>query len=141
MKLKPFLILLSTALVASCGGSTSIQQNEITINKYEPTYPSRYEEKIKEYLKYSLKDFDTMKGFQITSTPKIGVLNYGAFRKGPEGKIFGNKQYFACASFNAKNSYGGYVGYKNNAFFFDNGEITQMINARYNGGDLDDWEC
>ena len=140
---KLLLILFVAASVAACSGSVNEQSVTSALTPYEPIYPENYEAKIKEYLKYSLKDYDSMKGFKVTSKPKIGLFNYGAFMKGPEGKNFGNRLYFACATYNAKNSYGGYIGYKVSAYFFDAGILIRAGEGDRNPEDFgtSDWKC
>ena len=88
---------------------------------------NNYEKEILFYLKTVLKDPDSLKAFKIISKPQKGFLNYGAFSKGPAGKRFGNPMWYVCASYNAKNSYGAYVGSKTYAFFFYNSKVVRSV--------------
>ena len=117
------------ATLIGCGGGQEVEVNP----DYEPGYPNNYQEQIKHRLKITLKDPDSIKGLEITK-PKVGLWNYGAFVKGPEGKNWGNRHYYACATYNAKNSYGGYVGYKTQTFFFDSegASIKHVFDNGYN---------
>ena len=117
--------------VASCGARTT-DPSEQNTSTYEPSYPADYETQIKKHLLARLKDPDSVQGLTVTE-PKIGLLNYGAFRKGPEGKTFGNRHYYACVKYNAKNSFGGYVGYQTHTYFFDatGSTIQQVFESGY----------
>lgn len=134
-----FLLLIISVLLVSCG--TTSNQDLASSEPYTPTYPKNYEASIKQYLKFALKDYDSMKGFEITKKPSIGTLNYGAFKRGPEGKNFENKVFYVCAMYNAKNSMGGYVGYKPYAFFFEGEEMVNSILVQEYSGTLGNWSC
>tara|TARA_A100001011_G_C14077655_1_gene743089 strand:+ start:174 stop:581 length:408 start_codon:yes stop_codon:yes gene_type:complete len=125
-KLMP--LILVTALVGCATG-------EVLKLEYGPP-PTEYETKIKNYLDRSLKDRDSLRDFKVLTTPKKGALNYGAFEKGPTGKSFSNQMWYVCAEYNAKNSYGGYVGIKTYAYFFFNNKIERVILGSIGGGDL-----
>ena len=98
--------------------------------------PSNYDAKIKNYLDRTLKDRDSLRDFKVLTGPKKGAVNYGAFEKGPTGKNFSNQMWYVCAEYNAKNSYGGYVGIKTYAYFFFNDKIVRTVQGSTGGGDL-----
>ena len=141
---KKMIITLCAFNLIACVPSQNEIKGAAPKSSYVPSYPSNYEAEIKIYLKKYLKDYESVKGFEIISEPKVGVVNYGAFAKGPEGKSFGNKIYLACAGYNAKNSYGGYVGYEVQAFFFDNnGKVIKNSESDRPEADMgiSKWSC
>ncbi len=75
-----------------------------------------------------------MKDFVLISAVKRGALNYGAFNTGPSGRSFSNPMYCVCAKYNAKNSYGGYVGNSNYAFFISGGTVVRTIEGLRDDG-------
>ena len=139
--LKRFVIICFLPLLANCVPNYQETASD-TASQYVPSYPENYNEQITDLLFASLKDPDTVKGFKITE-PKIGTLNYGLFMKGPEGKTMANRHFYACATYNAKNSYGGYVGYKTNAYFFDatGSFIKSTGKGAYRNQYGESWDC
>ena len=86
---KKMIITLCAFNLIACVPSQNEIKGAAPKSAYVPSYPSNYEAEIKIYLKKYLKDYESMKGFEIISEPKVGIVNYGAFAKGPEGKSFG----------------------------------------------------
>ena len=60
---------------------------------------------VKGYLRESLKDPDSLKDFELKS-----IVSHNWSDGGRTGVVFYNSGWAACVSYNAKNSYGGYVG-------------------------------
>jgi hypothetical protein len=80
--------------------------------------PNRTEDVITTYLRETLKDPDSLKNLRI-GVPKKGWTksNYG------KDVLYG---YWVGFSYNAKNSYGGYVGQKAHCAFFQGDYIRQV---------------
>jgi len=82
---------------------------------------------IMDYLQRTLKDPDSLKQFRIRSGPDTinwyrGLINGG-----------GNEQaWLYCFEYNAKNSYGGYVGLKTDGFalrlYGDTASVVPVVN-------------
>jgi hypothetical protein len=60
---------------------------------------------IKAHLREVLKDPDSIKDYELKS-----IVSHTWSDGGKTGVVFYNAGWAACASYNAKNSYGGYVG-------------------------------
>lgn len=65
---------------------------------------------IQKELRRTLKDYDSVKDFELIEGPTNAHAIYGM------GGV--ERLWFACARFNAKNSYGGYAGPKNYPMYF-----------------------
>ena len=114
--------------VTACGNqpvSTSVSeanQEGGNVAIQNPAKPADAEASVRRYLKYTLKDPDSMKGFEI-SEPRLGKYYGGmfnGFKKVPS--------WYVCFGYNAKNSYGGYTGYKSYVAFFEGNAIIQAPN-------------
>ena len=110
--LKISLVVLFVLLVSGCANHPS--KEEIAAADYGD-YPFNAESVIKSYYDETLKDPSSVmyRGF---STPEKYML----------GDVFSGPKYgyLVCASVNAKNSYGAYVGYKSEGFLIKNGKIV-----------------
>lgn len=86
--------------------------------------PSDYQTQIKKYWERTLKDPASLQ-IRSIGTPDRGVIYstitkdhfYDAYTDVEFIPVYGHR---VCAIYNAKNSYGGYVGWKPATFFFDN---------------------
>ncbi|MCB4228109.1 hypothetical protein [Mannheimia haemolytica] len=78
------------------------------------SYPSNYEKMVKAHFSETLKDPDSVKYKEITKPKKVA------------NTITRKEYYLVCATLNAKNSYGGYVGNKTYDFHFKNGKIEYV---------------
>jgi hypothetical protein len=108
-------LIFSSLLLSACVGLPSTEQ--IAAADYGQ-YPQDYEVIVKKYYSLILKDPDSVK-YQNFSTPKkswVGSKFSGA-RYG----------YLVCTTLNAKNSYGAYVGYKQDALLIKNGDVIEYI--------------
>ena len=83
------------------------------------SFPSSYESIVRGYYASTLKDPDSAI-FKTFSQPKQYWLGN---RANPVG-LYG---YLVCATVNAKNSYGGYVGYKTDGFLIRNNLIVRYL--------------
>ena len=108
-------LILSVLLVVFGCTTTPTVQDITSANYGDP--PTNLENTITAYLKDVLKDPDSLKDLRI-GTPKRGWTrtNYG------KDVLYG---YWVGYSYNAKNSYGGYVGSKYHCAFFQNNYIRQ----------------
>ena len=113
MKKAPFTLVV--LFLVSCA---SLPTPEQAATANYGSYPNNYEDIVKDYFASTLKDPDSVK-YQFISTPKQFWLG-NRF----EGAIFG---YLVCATLNAKNSYGGYVGYETDGLLIRNGSVIKYI--------------
>jgi hypothetical protein len=81
--------------------------------------PDKYEAAINEWLRLSLKDPDSVKSLKISPPMKGWSFEAGALLVN-ERKDWG---WVCFVEYNAKNSYGGYVGLKSYRYFFKDGAI------------------
>ena len=111
---------LSAILTVAC--ATAPTPEEAAAADYGP-YPMGYEDVIKEHMRGRLKD---PYGAQcrFLNPPMKGWQRLG-------GRTFG---WIVCADINAKNSYGGYIGFKRRYFMLRHGRIVKT----YGGGNIYD---
>ena len=107
---------VALALLSGCMGN-SVSKVETAQTPAELVKPSGYEPKLRDYALSLLKDPDSMKAFEVTE-PEIGRY-YGGMFNGFKYE----QRYYVCYRFNAKNSFGGYVGVKQHVAFFEGNEI------------------
>lgn len=79
-------------------------------------YPAEYKKIVARYLRGVLKDPDSAKIAKISKPRKEHIIDNKFKKQATYG-------YSSCALFNAKNSYGGYVGEKTYWFFIKNGSV------------------
>ena len=126
------MLLASMSSLTGCG--TTQIENLAAMNIREPLPVIDARALVMDYLDENLKDPDSLKDFALISAVKRGALNYGAFNTGPSGRSFSNPMYCVCAKYNAKNSYGGYVGNSNYAFFISGGTVVRTIEGLRDDG-------
>jgi len=82
---------------------------------------------IMDYLRRTLKDSDSLKQFRIRSGPDIITWYQGRFYGG------GNEQaWLVCYEYNAKNSYGGYVGVTTHGLVLRlNGDTATVVQVNW----------
>lgn len=107
-------ILTATALAAS--GSVALASPAPTPDRY----PVDYDVQVRARLEMTLKDYGSAI-IKVTRPPRATMMNV-------YDKMFGKPvpAHVACYTINAKNSYGGYVGFRPHAFAFVDG---RMVNA------------
>lgn len=124
------LLLVATAALclSACATYSSTNATESEPDAGERPSNEQAEKAVKEYLRSTLKDPDSIKNFEMTSEPSKttwyrGLLNGGGHAAG----------WIVCYKYNAKNSYGGYVGLKNESIVLTrNGEyVTQMLRVNW----------
>jgi hypothetical protein len=115
-------------LTTGCGTITA-STAEINVADYGPR-PENIEARVKAVFKKSLKDPDS-------ALYKFGEMRHGWYFSGilnGAEKVFGWVQ---IVEVNAKNSYGGYVGYRRHYIFFDRHgmeyDVTHKMDGRFGG--------
>lgn len=113
MKIIKWASLSGVLLISACG----VSQNEVNSANYG-LKPIDNDAKVIGMIKESLKDPDSLKVISIT-TPARGFSKYG----------FGSTEHgwFTTITYNAKNSYGGYVGAKSSTFVYLNGDYKVAV--------------
>lgn len=113
--MKYLLSFLSALAVSAC--ATLPSPVEIESAEIGP-YPSNYEALVKAFYAVQLKDPESAmyRGFTQPKRMAIGDRINGA-------KI----GYLVCATVNARNSFGGYTGYKTDAFLIRDEKLVQYI--------------
>jgi hypothetical protein len=101
---------ITTALIATALLSGCVNLNPHAHQLKQPAGPqpsqAAVDQAIKSYLDHNLKDPDSVKQYRFIALKQtrwlIGAINGGGSEEG----------WLACFEYNAKNSYGGYVGLK-----------------------------
>ncbi|MBW8003613.1 MAG: hypothetical protein FVQ80_16645 [Planctomycetes bacterium] len=126
-----FIFILSLILI-SCTPTFKYYNEE---DKLPGPYPEEYEQLVKEYILNRLKDPDSMKDFSI-KPPSVG--EFFIFERPPkDGKII--KLFVGCVKYNAKNSFGGYVGRKANVYFIKRDKVLVVVKAAFRYSYKDDY--
>lgn len=123
---RAFLIIVVLGFLCACVSTREVTpelpkrptQAELAQADYGP-YPENYEEILLQELERRLLDPDSLKDFRIIEPPKKSYLKE---RKG-SGWIFG---YEVTLGYNAKNRYGGYVGWKSQKALLKDGGVVGM---------------
>ncbi|MDA8770138.1 hypothetical protein N9M97_01220 [Planktomarina temperata] len=106
-------VLLVSLLLPGCVGTTAPTEASASPVPVFGNPPVNTEATIRNYLKGSLKDPDSLKGFAVQK-PKQGAAWGGianGFKKEP--------RWYVCFTYNAKNSYGGYGGQTESLMWFE----------------------
>lgn len=106
---------IAVAFVSAC--STAPTGEQVAQADYG-FYPENYEVIVRNYYNKTLKDPESVKYQGITSPQKYWVS------KRFQDTSYG---YLVCVTLNAKNSYGGYVGYNTDGILIKNGSIIQVF--------------
>ena len=110
-------IITSLLLVLLTGCVALPTQQDVAKADYG-SYPANYEDIVKTFYGNMLKDPDSAQYKNIT-VPKTFWLG---------DRISGSKfGYLVCATLNAKNSYGAYVGYKTDGLLIRDGAVIQYV--------------
>lgn len=114
MKIKLSGVILTLSLA---GCVTMPTPEEVSKADYG-SYPSNYENVVKQHFDFILKDPDSVKYRSITTPQKYWLGD----------RIDGVKYgYLVCATFNGKNSYGAYTGYSTDALLIKNGAVVLYV--------------
>lgn len=135
------ILALSALSLTACVETNTSQITESSAAVEMEAAPTNVESKVRQYLNATLKDPGSLQNFRITKGPQAGVLNYGAFTRGPRGKAFGNELWYVCAQFNAKNGFGGYVGTSVRPFFFYQNQVVEMYDAQTSQEPVSRFSC
>jgi hypothetical protein len=118
MKISLYSALATLVLISSCATAPTVQEQGAADYGEQPTH---YEEAIHAYFDSTLKDPSSVQYRNITA-PSKGYI------RGP--LIAGGHVTYGwtvSAAVNAKNSYGGYVGFRTYTFLFRGDKIVDMI--------------
>lgn len=128
---KMLFAVLCGSLLASCVYQPQekiITMSEIRALEYG-SYPKNYQKTIQQHLYNTLIDPNSLMIDGFTQPKKY--LSIGAEESEFGSKVYDiiryTRGYVVCARFNAKNSYGGYVGWETRGFIFYNGKITDEV--------------
>lgn len=124
--MKKILILVCLLILSGCASSPPTAE-QLQSAEYGP-YPSNWKEQVKERMKIILVDPDSVQYRFNYPEPKKAWHDI----LGDEG-MFSTERIYGwrtCFQYNAKNSLGGYVGYKDVFVFFNNGQIA-LFNTKY----------
>jgi hypothetical protein len=121
--------LVLTILLMSCAQTTF---KEVIIDEQDyGNFPQNYKENIQAYWDKTLKDPSSLQVKNMTKPTKGYILrgtekphwydDYSDVTFNPD------HGYYVCIIYNAKNSYGAYIGHKKKAFFFKNGKMSIPI--------------
>ena len=116
---KLIVAFVGSLIVAGCAIQPT--KDEIAAADYGAP-PTDHRTQIENYFSSSLKDPESVRYGEI-SEPRKGHASI-ANRWSGWSNVFG---YHVDASINAKNSYGGYTGYKRYSFLFRDGKLIQVV--------------
>lgn len=115
-RMRTALLCSAAALLFLSGCKTTSQ----AIQEDPGPYPTNYEASIKQWMQFNLKDPSSVQGFSATE-PKRGAAFFGMINGGAVSA------WSSCAYFNAKNSFGGYVGQQGYVFYIKNGQVIHVL--------------
>jgi hypothetical protein len=113
--MKKLAMLIFATAFAGCA---SLPSREEAASADYGAFPNEYEQIVKSYYETRLKDPESVR-YRSISHPKIFWL----------GSRFSGARYgyMVCATLNAKNSYGAYVGFKTDGLLIRDGAIIQVV--------------
>lgn len=115
MKSRLTLLVVAASLIACSTPQPTAA--DLALADYGP-YPDKYQLKIANYLRSTLKDPDSAK----LTEPLAPAKTYAGLSQ----PVYG---WGTCIGVNAKNSFGGYTGSNMYFFLFRNGEISMVERA------------
>lgn len=132
MKSKFSVLLVVVLMLAGC--MSNAQRKDAELEAWRKTlpaqnadygsYPTNYEQLIRNHLSSSLKDPDSARYGKFSKPRKEHVIQANE-------ALYG---YSVCIPVNAKNSYGGYTGNHTYWYFFRNGQIVRSQDIDSNTG-------
>lgn len=129
------LLILSVLLLSGCGTVYQSRRNNLlqtaTPKDYGPPPPINHQEIAKNIVLKQLKDPESAK-FEEWSAPRRDIIQQGFASPVPI------LVWITSVNVNAKNSYGGYVGFQPYFFAWKNGMLYAFCSQR--GSDLVFWE-
>lgn len=128
--MKKFILtaLLSTTLLAGCyilPEPTIITMQEIRSLDYG-RYPSDYEKIVKRHLARTLIDPNSLMLDGISKPLKFVRFERTSSTVKTNTPITAMRGYVVCARINAKNSYGGYTGWREHSYLINNGQLYEI---------------
>jgi hypothetical protein len=144
MKILVLVLFLTGCAKAVINTPTATDLNKANYGKV----PKDYKKRIQDYWDRTLKDPSSLKVKQITKPKKGYVLDsiekphgYDLYSDHIFNPIYG---WTVCATYSAKNSYGGYTGFKTAKYFFNsNGKFhvllvtnNEFLNSMHRTGDI-----
>lgn len=109
--------MLSIAITLVAAGCATRPTGEQIANADYGAYPDNYEDIVRAFFQRTLKDPSSLQ-LQSIPAPTRGYLSF-------MGRV--NYGYQLCVAYNAKNGFGGYVGYTTEYLLIHNGAIVQNI--------------
>jgi hypothetical protein len=113
--------LIALALLAGCVSMPTPQETGSA--NYGP-YPSGYQQIVHQYFDATLKDPGSAQYAAMTKPKQYWV------HRGLNTTVYG---YLVCTAINAKNSFGGYVGFRNAGFLIRDGRVIEYLQDGYWG--------
>jgi hypothetical protein len=110
------LIVLAAALASGCQTVGSGPPAADEAMQLASAVPANYRDEIVKRLRTLLKDPYSVRSAEISS-PAMGFV----------GIVNGGNAPVVCARYNAKNSFGAYIGVQATAFIFRNGSVAGVI--------------
>lgn len=112
-----FCVLALIALLVGCAGTTGGRAMGVNTWEEVGSAPKNYEKTSEAFIKSQLKDPDSLKQFSATAPIKTSC-SVGIY-----GSHFG---WLVRVTYNAKNSFGGYVGEKQIYLWFSGENIVRV---------------
>lgn len=132
------LSLLFSTLLTSCTLPHIIKPRTVTMSEIRAldygTVPRNYEKVIAKHLYGSLIDPKSLMIDSISKPKKFVEIELDERNTQPNDEYYNIKfktSYLVCIRFNAKNTYGGYVGWEWQGYYFKNNELIQVISREY----------
>lgn len=129
------LLIISVIFLSGCGTVYQSRRNTLldtaTPEDYGPPPPANHQELEKNIVLKQLKDPESAK-FEEWSEPRRDIIPEGFASPVPI------LVWITSVNVNAKNSYGGYVGFQPYLFAWKNGKLYALCSQR--GSDLVFWE-
>ena len=107
MKMRFCAAAVAALALTGCAATYRLDSRPIEIGPGAKPSPAATESAVRGYLSRALKDPDSLKQFQILGDPTIARWH--------QGLLNGDRweaAWMVCFEYNAKNSFGGYVGLK-----------------------------
>lgn len=126
--MRAIAVVVLCGVLAGCAGPNSFFNTNTQADAGQA--PTDVEAKVKAHLRYSLKDPDSVKdlavGLPVLSQCAVGVYgSYHGWRVGVE--------------YNAKNSYGGYVGLRTYYYWFHGENLKGIGQSAYDCPEAPGW--
>lgn len=133
-------IFAPVTLVTMVASATVLSARETAINYAAAgAYPTNYDQIVRTHLEDILRD-PSSADVHEKRRPRLGAWFSGGGLL--TGRRKGQPFWFVCYKINAKNAYGGYVGFKDYLFLIANGEVAGERSSpyfnQYSSGEIED---